>query len=180
MRSTAATVEKEFLGKKHLNLRIKRRRNTPVWPVALQRRDAHNYDFSGCKAGAHSCSLKGAPIRHVGSGGPSGAALLCCKTGILPSETANLLKRGSCPVLSLAWAPPRTQLWLGSTFPAPSLTFPAQTEHSGLCVEQEYSLLSLRVGLSFLSHLARRQGGCTAALGLHCYARKGDRRVLVG
>lgn len=42
---------KGIFNKKHLNLRIKMRRNTSIWPVAYQGRDTHNYDFSGCKAG---------------------------------------------------------------------------------------------------------------------------------
>lgn len=94
---------KGIFNKKHLNLRIKMRRNTSIWPASSQGRDTHNYDSSGCKAGTHSCSLKEAPTRPVRYGGLTRAALLCRKTGIFPSNRENLLKRGSCPVLSLAW-----------------------------------------------------------------------------
>lgn len=165
-----------------MKLRIKRRRNTPIWAMramASQRRDTHNYDFSGRQAVSCSRHLKGAPKKHARSGGTSGVALHCLAARLgfsFPKEkrfwnlggspgrpqtvpglgrTCSPPAQGRSPALwALAW----TLLCLGLAFPAPSLTFSVQIEYQGLCMEQQYFLFNLRVGFSFLWHLTKEQG----------------------
>lgn len=165
-----------------MKLRTKRRRKTPFWAmraVASQRRDPHNYDFSGCQAVSRSCNLKGAPKKHARCGGTSGVALICLAARLgfsFPKEkrfwnlgVPHVVPR---PSLTLAGRAPhqhrdaalRCGLWHGPSSawalhfqPLPSL-FSVQIEYQGLCMEQQYFLFNLRVGFSFLWQ--GRQQGC--------------------
>lgn len=179
-----------------MKLRTKRRRKTPFWAmraVASQRRDPHNYDFSGCQAVSCSCNLKGAPKKHARCGGTSGVALIClaarlgfsfpkekrfwnlggspCRPQTVPDlgRMCSPPAQGRSPALwALAW----TLLCLGFAFPAPSLTFFSTNWVSGALHGTAIFPVQSSCGVFF--PMARKTAGLPA-LGWGFYAGKGGK-----
>lgn len=162
--------------------------------VASQRRDTHNYYFSGCQAVSRSCNLKGAPKKHARCGGASGAALLCLAARLgfsFPKEkrfwnlggssrhpqpvpglgrTRSPPAQGRSPAL---WALPRTLLCLAFAFPAPSLTFFSANWVSGALHGAAIFPVQSSCGVFF--PMAPHKTAGLPALGWGFYAGKGGK-----